>query len=251
MRTWLQSQSSSSATIMGSEVFTPWPISGFLETIVTVPSVAIETKAESSVRAAAFPSVASSANTGSGISASSASPPPASREAFSSARRSSPATGSSCNTAGLLLFDAGGNPDGTADAVVTATTADVAGHRRVELIVTGAARMGEQRTRRHDLSGLTIAALHHIDLQPRLLQALTERAAADVLNGVDLRVADVAHRQLAGTLGSAIHVDRAAAAESLAASVLGPDEPQLIAQHPQQRHLRRNIDLPNCAVDIE
>src|SRR6516225_10070030 len=169
MRTWLQSQSSSSATIMGSEVFTPWPISGFLETIVTVPSAAMATKAESCAGAALFSSAVSRAHAGSGISASSASPPPARSEALSTARRSSPATGNSCDTAGLLFFQTRGNPYGTADPVITAAAADVAGHCRVELIVVGAARVGEQCARRHDLSGLTIAALHHIDLQPRLL----------------------------------------------------------------------------------
>ena len=35
MRTFAQSTSSSSATIIGSEVLIPCPISGFLETIVT------------------------------------------------------------------------------------------------------------------------------------------------------------------------------------------------------------------------
>src|SRR5215472_13473845 len=174
---------------MGSEVFTPWPISGFLETIVTVPSAAMATKAESCAGAVLFPSVASRANTGSGINASRASPPPARSEALSTARRSSPATGNSCDTAGLLFFHTRGNPNGSADPVVTAAAADVAGHCRVELLVIRPARTGEQCTRRHDLSGLTIAALHHIDLQPRLLQTRTERGAADVLDGVDLRVA--------------------------------------------------------------
>src|SRR6516225_5028447 len=251
MRTWLQSQSSSSATIIGSEVFTPWPISGFLETMVTVPSVAMETNAESCAGAVLLSPVASRAHAGSGISASSASPPPASRDALSSARRSSPATGSSCDTAGLRLFQTRGNRNGTADPVITAAAADVAGHCRVELIVVGAARVGEQCARRHDLSGLTIAALHHIDLQPRLLQARTERGAAHVLDGVDLRVADLAHRQLAGALCRAIHVDRAAATEPLAASILGPDESELISQHPQERHFRWNIHLADGAVDIQ
>ena len=55
MTTWFQSQSSSSAISIGSIVLMPWPISGFLETIVTRPSGAIETKVES--RAASFAAV--------------------------------------------------------------------------------------------------------------------------------------------------------------------------------------------------
>ena len=38
MRTFDQSASSSSAINMGMEVFTPWPISGFLLTTSTQPS---------------------------------------------------------------------------------------------------------------------------------------------------------------------------------------------------------------------
>ena len=45
MRTSFQSTSSSSAIIMGRWVFTPWPISGFLAMIVTMPSAATRTNA--------------------------------------------------------------------------------------------------------------------------------------------------------------------------------------------------------------
>src|SRR5213076_3304184 len=48
-----------------------------------------------------------------------------------------------------------------------------------------------------------------------------------------------------------VHVDGAGAAESLSASILGADQSQLVAQHPQQRHVRRNVDSPNRAIDIE
>jgi len=45
MRTSFQSTSSSSAIIMGRLVFTPWPISGFLPMMVTMPSAAMRMKA--------------------------------------------------------------------------------------------------------------------------------------------------------------------------------------------------------------
>jgi hypothetical protein len=48
MRTWLQSASSSSASIMGSAVCTPWPISECGTITVTVPSGAIFTQVVSS-----------------------------------------------------------------------------------------------------------------------------------------------------------------------------------------------------------
>ena len=45
MRTFFQSTSSSSAMIIGSIVFTPCPISGFLAMIVTMPSGVMRMKA--------------------------------------------------------------------------------------------------------------------------------------------------------------------------------------------------------------
>src|SRR5579863_2445740 len=111
MRTWLQSQSSSSATIIGSE-------------------------------------------------------------ALRTVRRSSAARDSGSGDMVRLLFDAGGDADRAADAVVAAAAADIAAHRRVDL---GVARPGappEQRARRHDLARLTVATLHHVDLEPGTLQPL-------------------------------------------------------------------------------
>src|SRR5256885_1590897 len=250
MRTWLQSQSSSSATIIGSEVFMPCPISGFLDTMVTVPSGAMETKAESCAGAAVFPSIASNTPAGSGIRASSARPPPASSDALSTVRRVRSAAACSCDTTSLL-FHTRSDPDRTSNPVVAAAAADVAGHCRVNLIDIRLGCLPEQRARGHDLPGLTVAALHHIDFQPRLLQSGADLCSADMLDRVDLSVADTAHRQLAGASRCPIHMDRAGAAESLSASILGADQSQLVAQHPQQRHVRRNVDLPTRAIDIE
>src|SRR5215470_16283018 len=162
MRTWLQSQSSSSATSIGREVFTPCPISGFFETMVTRPSGAMDTNAESCAGAAA---AEPSARMGSVTKASKARPPPASRDALSTVRRLRPVPEGSCDTAGLL-FHSGCNPDRAANAVVTGTAAEVARHRRIDLLVRGPRGVPEQRARGHDLPGLTVATLHHIDLQP-------------------------------------------------------------------------------------
>src|SRR6266699_2143627 len=250
MRTWLQSQSSSSATIIGSEVFTPCPISGFLDTMVTVPSGAMETKVESCARAAVLLSIASKTPAGSGIRASSARPPPARSDALSTVRRVGSAAVFSCDTISLL-FHTCSDPDRTSNPVVAAAAADVAGHCGVNLLGIGLGCLPEQRARGHDLPGLTVAALHHINFQPSLLQSGADLCFADMLDRVDLRVADTAHRQLAGASRCPIHMDGARAAESLSASILGADQSQLIAQHPQQRHVRRNVDFPIRAIDIE
>src|SRR2546426_754088 len=51
--------------------------------------------------------------------------------------------------------------DGGADALVGAAAADVR-HRGVDIGVAGAAVLGEQRYRGHDLAGLAVAALRHV-----------------------------------------------------------------------------------------
>ena len=62
--------------------------------------------------------------------------------------------------------------DGRADALVGAAAADVAGHRGVDVGVGGLRLRGEQRRGRHDLAGLAVAALRHVELDPGLLHRM-------------------------------------------------------------------------------
>src|SRR5215469_2399944 len=207
--------------------------------MVTVPSAAMETKAESCAAALLLPAAASQALAGRGISASSARPPPASSDALSTVRRS------------RRTRDCSSDTDGAANPVVAAAAAEVAGHRGVDLIDAGLGGVPEQRAGGHDLPCLTVAALHHIDFQPRLLQSRADCGGADVFDGMDPGIYDTADRQLERALRSAVDVDRAGAAQSLAASILGAHQAQLVAQHPEEGHLRRNIDLSSHAINIE
>src|SRR5215469_2599779 len=136
--------------------------------MVTVPSGATETKAESCPAAALFPPTAFLALGGRGIRTSSASPPPASNDALSMVRRSRRAT--SRDMAAFLIGRACGNADGAANPVVAAAAAQVAGHRRVDLRDAWLRGLREQRAGRHDLPGLAVTALHDIDFEPRRLQ---------------------------------------------------------------------------------
>src|SRR6185437_56096 len=139
--------------------------------MVTTPSGAMSTKAESSARALPGRTLAPSARTGMGINASSANPPPASNEALRTVLRSRLTPWESCNTAALLCRGrhARCNPDGASDTVVATATANVACHGGMQLLGVRLGSLAEQRARRHDLTGLAIPALHDIDLQPRLL----------------------------------------------------------------------------------
>src|SRR5262245_5294628 len=59
--------------------------------------------------------------------------------------------------------------DRLADADIGAAATDIARHRRVDVGVGWLGIGGEQRSRGHDLPRLTIAALDHFEIEPRLL----------------------------------------------------------------------------------
>src|ERR1700730_12961132 len=59
--------------------------------------------------------------------------------------------------------------DGFADTHVGAATAYIAGHRRIDIGVVGMRVLGNQRSRRHDLTRLAVAALDHFKVEPGLL----------------------------------------------------------------------------------
>src|SRR5260370_9994054 len=80
--------------------------------------------------------------------------------------------------------------DSGADALVGATAADIAGHGGVDIGITRLRRVLQQRRGRHDLPGLAIAALHHFEIEPGLLQRLALRRLADPLAGGDGAVSD-------------------------------------------------------------
>jgi hypothetical protein len=85
MRTLLQSTSSSSAISMGSMVLMPWPISGFLEMMVTMPSLDTWTNALSAGAEAGESALALAITPG--IEKSSSRPPPTATLARRKARR--------------------------------------------------------------------------------------------------------------------------------------------------------------------
>src|SRR2546422_9971749 len=71
--------------------------------------------------------------------------------------------------------------DRGADPFVGAAAADVARHRGVDVGVSGMRVAREQRGGRHDLAGLAVAALRHIERDPRLLRLLAGGGVADAL----------------------------------------------------------------------
>ena len=83
----------------------------------------------------------------------------------------------------------GGLVDGLTDARIGSATAEVAVHRGVDLGVRGMGRVGQQRDGRHDLAGLAVAALGHVELLPCHLDRVGA-VGREALDGGDGPVAD-------------------------------------------------------------
>src|SRR6266851_4279444 len=83
--------------------------------------------------------------------------------------------------------------DGGGDALIAAAAADVAAHRVVDLGLGRVFCRGQERGGLHDLAGLAVAALRHVQGAPSLLHRVVavaiealdrrHRAAGDIVDG--------------------------------------------------------------------
>src|SRR5688572_28981441 len=104
---------------------------------------------------------------------------------------------------GPRRLDACGPLDRFANTYVSATAAQVALHRRVDLGVTRLRRSRQQRRRRHDLPRLAVATLRDVQFLPRRLHGMTP-VGRQPLDRRHLLVADGRHRNRAGTGGDTV-----------------------------------------------
>src|SRR3954470_7409866 len=137
-----------------------------------------------------------------------------------------------------------------ADALIGPAAADV-GHRLIDV---GVSRLGlflEQRGSGHNLAGLAIAALRHVNRGPGLLHRM-RGIGREALDRNDL-VARLhgRERDRAGALHLAIDVHRAGAALRNAAAIFRPGQADLFADHPEQRRVRLGLHLAHFAIDVE
>src|SRR5918995_252131 len=125
--------------------------------------------------------------------------------------------------------------DGLANANVGAATANVTGHRIVDVGIGWIGVGGKEFRSRHDLAGLAVAALNDLSIEPGLLDLCALRCRADRLDGSDLGLANTVDRRDAGTRGDAVDMHRTRAAERQAAAEFGAGHAKHVAQYPQQR----------------
>src|SRR5271163_2713641 len=254
--TFDQSASSSSATISGMPVRTPCPISERWQTMVTVPSGAIDTKARGLFTVPCGmpspPHLGSSARAGrAGKTLTASTRPVVESKPFRTPRRltfsmDEEATSRMC----LVMSRSRGLLDGGADALIGATSTDVAVHDAIYIGIRGMRRLFQERRGLHDLAGLTIAALRHIQRAPSLL----ERVIAfriEAFDGGDSLAVDVADRRNAGSYGFAVDVDGAGAARGHPAAKFRSREPEDVSEIPEHRHRRVAVECLRLAIDMQ
>src|ERR1700722_16998751 len=245
--TLLQSHSSSSASSIGRPEPVPWPISAIGQRSVTMSSGSMTTQAVTSRgRAASSPqywalSTGVSALATPGAIRPNASPPASVLPVMTNWRRES-----SCAIALHLL--AGSAMDRPADAHIGAAAADIGD--AVDIGCGGPGRLVQRRDRRQNLARLAIAALRHILRHPRRLHRMRVALRGQAFDGGDGSF-DGGHRRYARPYRLVVDQHGAGAALRDTAAIFGPGQPDLVAQRPQQRHLRLDIQLVLLAIDGE
>ncbi len=96
--------------------------------------------------------------------------------------------------------------------------------------------------RRHDLTGLAVAALGDLVLDPGGLHGVQRIGRAQPLDGCHL-ILHSPDRQLAGTNGNPVHMHRARAALGNAAAIFRSGYSKLVPQDPKKRHVLLDIHL--------
>src|SRR6266850_2317308 len=145
----------------------------------------------------------------------------------------------------------GGVLDSLADSDIRTAAADVPRHGGVDIAVGRVGLGGEQRRCGHDLAGLAIAALRHLQLDPGLLDLLAGGGGADGLDRSDALAGRGRDRRDARAHRLAVEVDRARAAQSEAATEFRAGHAEHIAKHPEQRRVVVDIDAAGFAVDCQ
>src|SRR5215831_15713405 len=140
--------------------------------------------------------------------------------------------------------------NGGADALIGAAAADVAAHGGIDFGIRRLRDPCEQGRSRHDLPGLTVAALRNIELDPGALYGVTV-VGREALDGDNALAAGGAQRRYAGTHRRTFQVHCAGTTQRHTAAVLGASQSDDVAQRPQQRHVAIGIESGIPAVENE
>jgi AcrR family transcriptional regulator len=140
--------------------------------------------------------------------------------------------------------------DGGADFRVSPAAAEIAAHGFIDFLIGGIGDFLEQRDRAHDLSGLAVAALRDLFIEPSLLNGMQLAVLFEPLDG-DNWSGNAADRIGAGADGLSIDEHGACTTHGDAAAEFWPGYASQIAQGPEQRHVGLGIEFEVFSVDVE
>src|SRR5580704_5467694 len=144
----------------------------------------------------------------------------------------------------------GGALDSAEDARIGAAAADIAIHMANDVVAARILIAGEQRGGLHDLPGLAIAALRHLQIEPGFLQRMVA-IGRQALDGGDVLARHHGDGRLARAHRLAVEMHRAGAAHAGAAAVFRAGELEVFPDHPEQRCLRTGIHTCRLVIDGE
>ena len=130
---------------------------------------------------------------------------------------------------------------GGANAVVSAATANVAGHGSVDIGVGGIRISRQQGRGGHDLTGLAVTTLGYVQFHPSFLHGGQFTVFRQPFNRGDVFTGYSGNWRGAGTDRRAVKVDRASTTLGDATTVLGADQANRVSEYPQQRCGRIHI----------
>jgi len=131
--------------------------------------------------------------------------------------------------------------DGFADALVRAAAADVSAHGIVNIRIGWIGFLRQQRRRGHDLPGLAVSALRHVFFDPGFCTGCDASVESPSIV-VIFFPSHARNRRDARACRLAVDVHRASAAKRHAAAELVPVMFSVSRKHPEERHLRININ---------
>src|SRR2546427_9276478 len=247
VETLLQSHSSSSATSWARPVSVPWPISERAMRITQVSSGLTTTHAPTS--APVEPCACADPDPNGGRTPR-ARPPAAAVVPTMNDRRERLGPAALVLVSFMSCLLSSGLVHRRADALIGPAPADV-GHGIVDVPVGRSRLPRQERRRRHDLPGLAVAALRHIELRPGLLHGV-RAIGGQAFDRDDLvRGLHASDRQDARAHQLAVEVHRAGAALGDPAAVLGARQPDLLADDPEERSVGFHLYVTDLAVDVE
>src|ERR1700722_628579 len=144
----------------------------------------------------------------------------------------------------------GGALDGAEDARIGAAAADIAIHVANDVVAARILVGRKQRRGLHDLAGLAVAALRHLQIEPGLLQRMVA-IGRQPFDGGDALARHHGDRRLARPHRLAVEMDRAGAAHAGAAAIFRAGELEMLPHHPEQRCLGTGIHTCRLIIDGE